>query len=182
MINLNFENIDPYDWFCGPGSHGFERVDNSPKSLLACEKQLMRRCNSFSSCATRTASSAKSSSLISTLCTLALALRHVRLNRFPSLLVWMYIPSSDWLKAHYNTREKKMPKSVGARTHPCLTPLRIGKGVEYEPSYWTVPCMSSWKDTIILRSLGRHPILWSTAKRPFLLTESKAFVRSMKEM
>ena len=47
-----------------------------------------------------------------------------------------------------------MPKSVGARTHPCFTPLLIGKGSDEDPSYYTVPFMSSWKDVIILRSLG----------------------------
>ena len=47
-----------------------------------------------------------------------------------------------------------MPKSVGARTDPRLTPLLMGKGSEEEPSYWTVPFISSWKEVIILRSLG----------------------------
>ena len=47
-----------------------------------------------------------------------------------------------------------MPKSVEARTHPCFTPLLIGKGSDEDPSYCTVPFMSSWKDVIILRSLG----------------------------
>ena len=46
-----------------------------------------------------------------------------------------------------------MPKGVGAITQPCFTPLLIGKGSEVEPTYWTVPCMSSRKDVIILRSL-----------------------------
>ena len=47
-----------------------------------------------------------------------------------------------------------MPKSVGARTHPSLTPLLMGKGSEEEPSYRTVPFISLWKEVIILRSLG----------------------------
>ena len=46
-----------------------------------------------------------------------------------------------------------MPKGVGASTQPCFTPLLIGKGSEVEPTYWTVPCMSSRKEVIILRSL-----------------------------
>ena len=77
-----------------------------------------------------------------------------------------------------------MPKSVEARTHPCFTPLLIGKGSDEDPSYCTVPFMSSWKDVIILRSLGGggHPILCKRAKRPCRLTKSKASVRSMKAM
>ena len=40
-----------------------------------------------------------------------------------------------------------------------LTPLLIGNGSEDDPSCWTVPDLPSWKDTIIFRSLGGHPIL-----------------------
>ena len=47
-----------------------------------------------------------------------------------------------------------MPKSAGARPHPCFTPLLIGKGSDEDQSYCTVPFLSSWKDVIILRSLG----------------------------
>jgi hypothetical protein len=38
--------------------------------------------------------------------------------------------------------------------------------------------MSSWKDWIILRSLGDYPILGRIAERQSLLTRSKALVRS----
>ena len=77
-----------------------------------------------------------------------------------------------------------MPKSVGARTHPCLTPLLMGKGSEEEPSYWTVPFISSWKKVIILSSLGRggHPILCRCMNRPDLLTRWNTLVRSIKAM
>lgn len=59
-----------------------------------------------------------------------------------------------------------------------FSPLLIRKGFEYDPSYWMVPCMSSWKDVGILR-LGGHPIFCRGLKRPFLLTRSKALVRFM---
>ena len=62
-----------------------------------------------------------------------------------------------------------MSKNVGASTRPCFTLLLIGKGSEVEPSYWPVSCMSSWKDIIILRSLGGHPILCKTVNNPFQL-------------
>ena len=78
------------------------------------------------------------------------------------------------------SEKKKMPKRVGASTQPCFTPFLSGKGPEAEPSYWTVPCISSWKDVIILRSLDGHPILCRRVNRPFLLIRSKALVRSIK--
>ena len=62
-----------------------------------------------------------------------------------------------------------MSKNVDGSTRPCFTPLLIGKGSEVEPSYWTVSCMSSWKDNIILRSLGGHPILCKRVNNPFQL-------------
>ena len=68
------------------------------------------------------------------------------------------------------------PKSWQA----CFTPLFMFKAADVEPSKTTVPFMSSWKDLMMLRSLGGHPILGRILKRPSLLTRSKAFVRSMK--
>ena len=68
-------------------------------------------------------------------------------------LVWRKMASSDSWKASHGTKEK-IPKSVGARTQPCFTPLLIGNGSEDDPSYRTVADMHVWKDTIIFRSLG----------------------------
>lgn len=82
-------------------------------------------------------------------------------------------------KSSTSTSEKKMPKRMDASAQPCFTPFLIGKGPEAEPSYWTVPCISSWKDVIILRSLDGHPILCRRVNRPFLLIRSKALVRSI---
>ena len=47
-----------------------------------------------------------------------------------------------------------MPKSGGARMHPCLRPLLMGKGSKEQPSCWTVPLISSCKEVIMLKSLG----------------------------
>lgn len=66
-----------------------------------------------------------------------------------------------------------MPKNVGASTHPYFTPLLIGNGLEEEPSHWTVPCMSAWKDVNILRSLGGHPILCRRERREEAFTSDK---------
>ena len=110
------------------------------------------------------------------------ARRRARLNSLPSLLVWRYTPSSNRLKAWKSSREKKIPKSIGECTHPFFTLLLIGNGSEEEPSYWMMLCISLWKAVIILRSLEGHPILWSRVDSPFLLTKSRALVRSIKAM
>ena len=88
------------------------------------------------------------------------------------------MPSSDWLKAWGSSKEKKMPKSVGVSTHPCFTPLLIDKRAVGADC----ALMLSWKDSIILRSFGKQPILRNRVKRPPLLTKSKALVRSMNAM
>ena len=76
----------------------------------------------------------------------------------------------------------KVPKSIGARTQPCLTPLRILNGSEKLPLNCTVPFVSVWKYSIMLCSLGGQPIFGGTLNRPSLLTRSNALVRSMKAM
>ncbi|GFR66032.1 hypothetical protein ElyMa_005547300 [Elysia marginata] len=116
---------------------------------------------------------------MSTRCTFVFALRRNRLNKLPSLLVWGKMPSSYPRKARRRSREKKMPNSVSARTHPCFTPLLIWKGSEDQPSYWTVPTMPSRNEMIILRSLGGHPILGRSVKSPFRPARSNALVKSM---
>ena len=71
-----------------------------------------------------------------------------------------------------------MPKSIGARMQPCLTPLRILNGSEELPLNCTVPFVSVWKDSIMLCSLGGQPIFGRTLKRPSMLTRSNAFNES----
>ena len=85
-------------------------------------------------CELRAASSANSISLMRTVRTLVFALRRARLNSFPSLLVCRWTPSVDCPNAKFSSREKKVPKKVGARTQPCFTLLYIGKGSEASPS------------------------------------------------
>ena len=76
----------------------------------------------------------------------------------------------------------EVPKSIGARTQPCLTLLRISNGSEKLPLICTVPFVSVWKYSIMLCSLGGQPIFGGTLNRPSLLTRSNALVRSMKAM
>ncbi|KAH3835001.1 hypothetical protein DPMN_108334 [Dreissena polymorpha] len=56
---------------------------------------------------------------------------------------------------------------AGASTQPCLTPLLMGNGSEDDPSKTTVPFMSSWKDTTMLRKCGGQPIFSKRRNSPF---------------
>ena len=76
------------------------------------------------------ASSANKSSLIVSSRTFVLAFRRAALNSFPLLLVCRRIPSFTFWKACLNIAPKKIPNRVGARTQPCLTPLRMSKAVD----------------------------------------------------
>ena len=125
-------------------------------------------------------STLRSMSLMMASRTFVLALRRPRLKSLPSDLVRRQIPSDAVPKACLKSRAKKIPKSVGARTYPCLTPLRMSKGLEELPLNCTVPFMSVWKDSIMLCNFGGQPIFGRIWKRSSLLTRSNAFVRSMK--
>ena len=83
------------------------------------------------------ASSANSMCLMRTLRTFVLALRRARLKSLPSDRV--QLPSVVVSKACFSNKPKKIPKSVGARTQPCLTPLRISNGSEELILNYTVP-------------------------------------------
>ena len=126
--------------------------------------------------------SAKSISLVRTRRTLISARRRARLNTMPSVLECKHTPSGDGPKAQENSREKNIPKKVGAMTQSCFTPLRMGKDFDDGPSYCTVSCLSSLNEVTILSSFGGHPILSRSVKSPLLLTRSNAFVGSTKEM
>ena len=119
-------------------------------------------------------------SLIISLRTFVLVLRRARLKSLLSERVRKYIPSVVVSNTCFSNRPKKLPKSIGARTQPCLTPLRISNVSEKLPLICTVPFLSVWKDSIMLCNLGGQPIFGRTLKRPSLLTRSNALVRSMK--
>ena len=97
--------------------------------------------------------------------TFVLALRRPKLKSLPSDLVGRQTPSDAVLKACLKNRAKKIPKSVGDRTHPCLTPLRMSKDLEELPLNCTVPFMFAWKDSIMLCSFGGQPIFGRIWKR-----------------
>ena len=141
------------------------RLMVSPKSLQACEKQSINDWSSSWVWVTIAASSANSMSLMRTLRTFVLALRRARLKSMPSDRVRRQIPSVVVSNACFSNMPKKIPKSVGARTQPCLTPPRISNGSEELPLNCTVPFGSVWKDSIMLCSLGGQPIFWENLKQ-----------------
>ena len=102
------------------------------------------------------------------------------MKSLPSDLVCRQILSDAVPKACLKSRAKKIPKSVGARTHPCLTPLQASKGLEELPLNCTVPFMLVWKDSIMLCNFCGQPIFSRIWKRLSLLTRSNAFLGSMK--
>ena len=94
--------------------------------------------------------------------TFVLALRRPRLKNLSSDLVRRQIPSYAVPKACLKSRAKKIPKSVGARTHPCLTPLWMSKGLEEQLLNCTVPFMFVWKDSIMLCNFGEIQVAEQT--------------------
>ena len=91
-------------------------------------------------------------------------------------------PSSQSLNAYWRSSEKKIPNSVGASTHPCLTLLPTENASDVVPLKLTMLCVYSWKKAMILSNLGGYPILLRISSSPLLLTKSNALVRSMKVM
>ena len=153
----------------------FFRLMISLNAAQALEKRSRRACSSFSLCATRAASSAKRRSRSIHLRTLVLARSLAGLNNFPSERVRGRTLSTAKPKACFRRMEKKIMKSVGANTQPCLTPMLMSKASDELPSNLTVPRDPSW-------SFGGQPIRCKMSNRPSQLTMSKAFVRSIKAM
>ena len=85
-----------------------------------------------------------------------LALNRAIFNRLQLLCVGRHVPSVGILKAYDSIMEKNMLNSVGARTHPWFTPLRISNGSDVAPSYMTVPFMLLW-------SRSSHSVVPGTA-------------------
>ena len=89
-----------------------------------------------------------------------------RWRSLSSVRVWRYIPSVEASKAQDKREEKKIPKSVGAKTQPCFTLLSIGKESEVDPLKDTMPLMLSCYETIIVRSLGTD-LFYSQGQTPW---------------
>ena len=160
----------------------FRRMMVSPKALAASDRQLASSCRSGSFTATRAQSSAKRKSRTRASRTLVLAFRRLRSKNRPSHLLRTLIPELVLERAANSMDANRRLNSVGAKTQPCFTPLKTGKGSEAAPCSITRAIIPSWKDLMMLTNLSGQPSLDRMAHRPPRLTVSKAFVRSTNNM
>ena len=72
--------------------------------------------------------------------------------------------------------------SIGAITQPCLVPSDTVNASNYVPWSCTLAIVPSWKDRITSTNVFGQPTFANSFQSPVLLTESKALVRSMKNM
>ena len=90
----------------------FLRLIVRPMSEHADENWLSSVYRSWAEWAMSAASSAKRRSRAVKLFTFCFALRHARLKRLPSVLVWSLIPRDEDTKARFNIIEKKIRKEL----------------------------------------------------------------------
>ena len=102
-------------------------------------------------------------------------------RRLKGLLSRYYLTSSPMsLIACSSIMLKNMLKSVGAKTQPCFTPFEMGNGLDSSPFSLICPDWFSCSFITISMNLDGHPSRSRMSHSPFLLTVSKAFVRSTK--
>ena len=77
--------------------------------------------------------------------------------------------------AYCRSVEKKIPNNVGARTHPCFTPQVILKGWDTVQLKLIVLWVFSWKDDMMLRSVGGHPIFFRIFEQSVPTDKIKGF-------
>ena len=75
---------------------------------------------------------------------------------------------------------KKMENNVQARTHPCLTPLEMGKLPDLADLSFPDPPDLSWSWRRMAKNLGGQPRCARIFHSPSWLTVSEALVRSTK--
>ena len=71
------------------------------------------------------------------------------------------------------TATRKRLKMTGAKTQPCLTPIKMSNGSDSWPPTVTLADMPLWKARSILRKCGGQPNLLKTFHKRSLLTVSK---------
>src|SRR4029434_4173966 len=86
--------------------------------------------------------------------------------------------SSISLWRSWVTHRRKMLKSTGASTHPCLTPVHTGKEADSCPPIVTLAFIPSWNCRRMLTNLLGHPNRSRMSHSRSLCTVSKALERS----
>ena len=81
------------------------------------------------------------------------------------------------LKASSSIANKNIEKSVGASTHPCLTPFVIANVSETSPPFLTFTIIPVCRHPIMVVNFSGHPYFLSSCNSPVLPTVSNAFVK-----
>ena len=158
------------------GSHahiGFLEADSvRPKFSHLLPNLLMGLCIALSGCVAKAASSAKSMDITHKYSFdfgLGEEESHPEELTIVAGMDWVHTVSGR-VKDMGQEEEKKIPKSVGAKTQPCFTPLFIHGAHDafvVGDNHW-------------LMSVEEHPIFSRSWNRPSLITRSNALVRSTK--
>ena len=82
------------------------------------------------------------------------------------------------LKASSSIANSNIEKSVGASTHPCLTPLVIANVSETSPPFLTFTIIPVCRLSIMVVNISGHPYILSSCHSPVPPTVSNAFVKS----
>ena len=83
------------------------------------------------------------------------------------------------LKASSSIADRNIEKSVGASTHPCLTPFVIANGSETSPPFLTFTIIPVCRLSVMVVNFSGHPCFLSSCHSPVLPTVSNAFVKSI---
>jgi len=81
------------------------------------------------------------------------------------------------LKATSSSREKKMEKRRGAKTHPCFVPEVTLKAANMSPLSITGASIPSWKERIMFTNLSGQPILDSMAQKHIHIQQNFSVIR-----
>ena len=84
------------------------------------------------------------------------------------------------LKASSSIADRNIEKSVGASTHPCLTPFVIANVSETSPPFLTFTIILICRHSIMVVKFSGHPYFIRSCHSPVLPTVSNAFVKSTK--
>ena len=153
-----------------------------PNEDAASAKLSMWSCNASSESAISAQSSAYWNSCSKVVIHLDCDRRRARLKSDPFERKRIDTPEGESEKACMNIAAANMAKRVGARMHPCLTPLLYGISLVSSLSTKILTVMSRCKHFRIATNLGGHPIFFMMTHRALRFTESNALVKSTKAM
>jgi len=156
------------EWFClSDGcsrTSNFFRLTMSPNLLDTFANQSKSCCAESWVCATNAQSSANNKYLITEEKILVWACNRRKLKILPSVRNWIRTPMSQSLKATRSIIEKKILKSSGARTQPCLVPWVTLNDADVLPL--SQRSMPSWKERMMLMHFGGQPIFFKSRGLP----------------